>query len=150
MSDTPNVPTYFPMLVTFFIINEAFYKIQMGWAKFVTPICTLNLQVLPWFYWEITLLKIKCHISVHRHFLSVNYLALESLHTLTTQYATRVQRTSCLQIIFLSGKSIEYLIILDFLWKEMMKILKVGFSDFNSISWSYEIMNCFVFTSLSK
>ena len=55
----------------------------------------------------------------------------------------------CLQIIFLSGKSNKYLIILDFLWKEI-KILKVGFSNVYSISWSYEIIHCFVFTSLKN
>ena len=139
MSDTPNVPTCFPMLVTFFIINEAFYKIQLAWAKFVSPIYTLNNFIKH----QIS------YFSPQTHFLSVNCLAAESLRTLTTQYATRVQKTSCLQIIFSSGKSNKYLIILDFLWKEI-KILKVGFSNFHSISWSYEIINCFVFTSLSK
>ena len=45
MSDTPNLSTYFSMLVTFFIMNQAFYKIQLAWAKFVSPIYTLNLRV---------------------------------------------------------------------------------------------------------
>ena len=45
MFDLPNLPTYFPMLATFFIIHEAFYKIQLAWAKLVGPICTLNWQV---------------------------------------------------------------------------------------------------------
>ena len=45
MSDTTNLPTYFPMLIIFFIINEAFYKMQLAWTKFVSPIYTLNLQV---------------------------------------------------------------------------------------------------------
>ena len=136
MSDTPNLPTYFPMLVTFFIMNEAFHKIQLSWAKFVSAI----------YICEITLLNIKYHISVQRHIFS---LAAESLRTLTTQYTTRVQRASCLQIMFLSAQSNQNLIILDFLRKEI-KILKVGFSNFHSISWSYEMINCFVFTWLSR
>ena len=40
---------------------------------------------------------------------------------------------------------------IDFLCKSMeIKTLKVGFSNVHSISWLYEIINCFVFTSSSK
>ena len=51
-----------------------------------------------------------------------------------------------LPIIFSSGRSNEYLIILDFLQKEV-DILIIGFSDFYSISSSSEIINYFIFTS---
>ena len=62
------------MLVTFFIINETFYKIQLAWAKVVNPIYTLNVhqhlkctRFFISFYREITLLNMKYNISVQRH-----------------------------------------------------------------------------------
>ena len=78
----------------------------------------------------------------------VGYFAAESLRTIITRYATGGQRTQCLPVIYSSGKSNEYLIILDFLWKEV-NILKKGFWNFHSISSSYEIINYFIFTSWS-
>ena len=68
---------------------------------------------------------------------------------LTTRYSTRVQRTSCLQIIFWSGKFDEYLIVLDFLWKKV-NILKTGSSNFHSIYSSYEIIVLFLHHWLSR
>ena len=74
----------------------------------VSPIYNLDLQVFHRFLLENNFIKYKIsHCSPQAHFLSVKYLAAETLHTLTMRYATRVQRMPRLQIIFLTGKSNE-------------------------------------------
>ena len=54
-------------LVTFFIKNKAFYKIQLEWVKLASPIHTLNWQIFHQFLPANNLFHIKYHIVVHRH-----------------------------------------------------------------------------------
>ena len=131
---------YFPVLVIFVISIEAVCKRHLVLSlNMPCPHAILYFPlILPK---KITLLNIKYPIAVHAHFLSINYLGVESLCALILWYATCDQMTSCLQIIFLSGKSKEHSIILDFLWKSTF--LKIGFSNFYSISSLWEIINIF-------